>query len=300
MGRELVDGFPVARELFERADKALGFALSKVCFEGPIENLTRTAVAQPAILTVSTICFELWRTRTGSSTSVVAAAGHSLGEYSALVATGALSFEDAVLLVHKRGTYMQEAVPVGQGKMLAVLGIALPDLEEAVMLINSELGELVEIANINAPGQIVVAGRASSIEKLAGCLKGARTTELPVSAPFHCAMMEPAAVRLGRDLELLQINPTAVPVFANVSAKPLRQPDEIRNALHQQVCGRVRWVECMQNSVEATAADLAIEFGTGAVLQGLLKRIMPQMQRKGIDSAQALEDVTLTRHLNTI
>ena len=198
MGKALYDGAPLARDIFHQADQALGFSLSKICFEGPAEELTRTAVAQPAILTVSTICFELAKQKVGSQLNIVAAAGHSLGEYSALVAAGALTFNDAVRLVNQRGTYMQEAVPAGVGAMVAVMGATEPELEEHCHAISAELGQTVELANVNTKEQIVVAGSKSGIEALTARLSAFRTVPLAVSAPFHCSLMRPAAERLHR------------------------------------------------------------------------------------------------------
>lgn len=284
MGRELHDAFPEAAEIFRRADRALGFALSKICFEGPTEDLTRTAIAQPAILTVSTICQRLARARS-PELKIVAAAGHSLGEYSALVAAEALSFEDAVLLVHKRGSYMQDAVPAGEGTMVAVLGKEITEITSALEKIKAGVAQ---IANINAPGQIVVAGHRSAIEEFKMLMPGSKIIDLPVSAPFHCSLMKPAEVNLSRDLAALAVSPCKFPVYANFDAKPVRQPEEIRRALTAQVCGQVRWVDCMECVIRDTAPSLAIEFGAGGVLSGLLKRINPALSRASVDSSQTL------------
>jgi [acyl-carrier-protein] S-malonyltransferase len=196
MGREFFDQLPFARELFEMAGDALGFSLSEICFEGPLERLTATEIVQPAILTVSTICFQAAKQLLGDALQPAAAAGHSLGEYSALVAAGALDFCDAVRLVHKRGRYMQAAVPAGEGKMMAVLGKDPAELEETI----AKIAGTVQIANINAPGQIVVSGAAAAVDALKSQLPGTKMIELTVSAPFHCALMEPAqrSLRPGR------------------------------------------------------------------------------------------------------
>ncbi|NDC37681.1 MAG: [acyl-carrier-protein] S-malonyltransferase, partial [Proteobacteria bacterium] len=239
MGKDLAERSEIARDLFSRADKALGFPLSAICFDGPAERLTSTEIAQPAILTVSVICFEMARAALGNKLSVCTAAGHSLGEYSALVAAGALRFEDAVVLVNKRGRYMQSAVPAGVGKMIAVLGKEVRELESAIAQVGSGV---VDIANINAPGQIVVSGKREAVDAFMAELGNAKVIELQVSAPFHCALMEPAATELARDLDEVEILPVNFPVISNVTANPVKTPAEIRDALKRQVCGRVRWV----------------------------------------------------------
>lgn len=290
MGKELFESSELAREIFARADKALGFALSSICFDGPTERLTETEIAQPAILTVSTICFELAKQKFGASLSVVAAAGHSLGEYSALVAAGAVRFEDAVVLVHKRGRYMQNAVPLGMGRMVAVLGKEVPELEAAISKVTTGV---VDIANVNAPGQIVVSGSREGIEQFIGILGSAKVIELQVSAPFHCRLMEPAAIELAKDLDAVEITSGNFPVIANVKAAPLNAPVDIRQALKQQVCGRVRWVESMENAVKEFSPTMAVEFGNGNVLSGLLKRINPSLARFECGSLSALDKLPI-------
>ena len=270
MGKELYDQEPLARELFKQADEALGFSLSSICFEGPASELSRTEITQPAILTVSTICFRLMEKTIGRPLNLTVAAGHSLGEYSALVAAGALEFEDAVRLVNKRGKYMQEAVPVGVGKMVAVLGKEQSEIEAALQGISDGVAT---IANINAPGQIVVAGHAKAVDQFLAQLGTAKSVELPVSAPFHTPLMEPAAVRLHEDLATVKINAAKFPVISNYFARPLTEAEHIREALSLQVCGTVRWVECMQQARSIFNPALAVEFGQGSVLSGLLKRI---------------------------
>ncbi len=289
MGRDLVASSSVAAELFALADKALGFSLSSICFDGPADKLTSTAVAQPAILTVSTICFEL--ARQNANFELATAAGHSLGEYSALVAAGALKFEDAVVLVNKRGRYMQEAVPAGQGKMVAVLGKEVAELEAALAKVTSGVAE---IANVNSPGQIVVAGAARAIDEFLSHLGAAKAVPLPVSAPFHCALMKPAEENLAKDLKTLNISSPRFPVFSNFLASPLTEPEQIRDALRRQVCGRVRWVECMEKAVQSFSPGMAIEFGPGNVLTGLLKRIRPEVKRLNVNNAESLKTFTIT------
>ncbi len=279
MGKNLVDSSDLAREYFAVADKALGFSLSELCFNGPADKLTETAIAQPAILTVSVICYELAK-RKYPDLNLVAAAGHSLGEYSALVAAGALDFKDAVQLVNKRGQYMQEAVPVGVGKMVAVLGKEPAEHEAALSKVSSGIAQ---IANINAPGQIVVAGKKEAVDEFILHLGKAKVMELQVSAPFHCALMEPAAKRLASDLKLTSFSNTKFPVYANFTAQPVQSAEEIKDSLEKQVCGRVRWVECMQNAIKECAPTVAVEFGAGEVLSGMLKRIAPEMARESLE-----------------
>ena len=221
MGKSLYEQFPLAQELFKEADDALGFSLSTICFDGPLEKLTLTEVTQPAILTVSTVCFRLWQEHTGGQHSVVGAACHSLGEYSALVAAGAISFRDAVQLVHKRGKYMQEAVPVGTGRMVAVLGKEVADIEAALPTDESKIAQ---IANINAPGQVVVAGSVDGVQAFLDNLGAAKTVELTVSAPFHCALMKPAEDKLREDLANIMITKPSFPVFQNYTAEASNDP----------------------------------------------------------------------------
>lgn len=277
MGKDLAAQNPLARELFERADAALDLPLSQICFEGPAEKLTLTEIAQPAILTVSTIAYTVWRTSSPPPPErVVVAAGHSLGEYSALVAAEALSFEDAVRLVHRRGRYMQEAVPVGSGKMVAVLGKEVSEIEDALSRVTDGVAE---IANINAPGQIVVAGSVDGIQQFQAVLTGARVVELQVSAPFHCSLMRPAEERLRHDLAETAIRPPTFPVYQNFTAASSTDPATIRENLARQVCGRVRWVECVKNALTSCTPQASREFGAGTVLTGLMKRIEPGVTR---------------------
>ena len=285
MGKELAQHSRSAKEMLEQADLVLGFKLSEICFNGPDEKLLQTEIVQPAILTVSSICFELFKSSAGYS-GLQAAAGHSLGEYSALVAAGAIEFTDAVLLVHKRGKYMQAAVPQGAGKMLAVLGKEVEEIESLL----SEVDGIAEIANINAPGQIVISGAAAAMEQAKEKLADTRVIELAVSAPFHCSLMKPAAEKLALDLDQLPIKPANFPVFANVSAQPLQEPEEIRQALKDQVCGKVRWVESMERALTDYPGAEMIEFGAGGVLIGLMKRINKEVLRHNISTMADLDD----------
>jgi [acyl-carrier-protein] S-malonyltransferase len=280
MGKELYAASPTAQRYFNEANEALGFSLSDICFEGPEAKLTETAIAQPAILTVSALCYALAR-ENAPQLPVVAAAGHSLGEYSALVAAKAISFQDAVLLVHKRGTYMQEAVPVGVGKMVAVLGKEMSDINAALEKVTVGVAE---VANDNAPGQIVVAGNAEGIKAFVENLPGAKVIELQVSAPFHCSLMKRAQERLALDIAKLSIKAPAFPIYQNVTAQAVIDPEVIRANLISQVCGQVRWVACMQRAIAETSPALTVEFGAGNVLSGLMKRIAPTITRKTVGS----------------
>jgi [acyl-carrier-protein] S-malonyltransferase len=276
MGRDFAQASDSARETFALADRILGYPLGRLCFEGPDADLQLTANAQPAILTVSVIAARLLAEK---GVRPAAVAGHSLGEYSALVAAGALSFEDAVLAVHKRGRYMQEAVPVGVGAMAALIGIEIEAAGE-VCAAASTGGLMVSVANDNAPGQVVVAGHVEAVDRAIALAKekGARRAmRLPVSAPFHCSLMEPARQRLAADLEAIPFKDPAIPVVTNVDAREIRTGAEARAALVRQVTARVRWTESMRRMKEM-GITAAIEAGPGQVLAGLMKRIEPGVQ----------------------
>lgn len=289
MGRQLFEQYDVAKELFAKADEALGLPLSEICFEGPAEKLTLTEITQPAILTVSTICFRLAQAQPQARAhSIVAAAGHSLGEYSALVAAESISFEDAVRLVNKRGRYMQEAVPVGTGRMVAILGKEVSEIQAAI---DANDAGVAEIANINAPGQIVVAGSVAGVAGFVEQLGTAKVIDLPVSAPFHCSLMKPAEERLRKDLATIEIKPPAFPVYQNFTASCTSDPEQIRENLALQVCGRVRWVECVENALKESLPEAAWEYGAGNVLTGLVKRINSGVARVNIDSPDSLASV---------
>jgi [acyl-carrier-protein] S-malonyltransferase len=284
MGRAAAEAFPAARQVFERADRALDLPLTRTCFEGPEEALKLTATTQPAILATSIALLEALRAaapRLGSQ--VACAAGHSLGEYSALVASGALTLEDAVRIVRRRGEYMQEAVPVGEGAMAAVLGAPLASVEALCRA--AAQGDVLSPANLNAPDQIVVAGSAAAVRRLAPLAKehGARRViELPVSAPFHCALMRPAQERLAVDLETLAIRDAGFPIVTNVSARPESRAANLRGALAAQVTAPVRWVETVEH-LAAAGVDLLIEVGPGKVLSGLVKRIAPGLRTLNVE-----------------
>ncbi len=276
MGRALSTHSEVVRGLFSQADRALGYPLSRLCFEGPEEELRLTANAQPAILTVSVAAAVVLKTR---GVRIGAVAGHSLGEYSALVAAGSIGFEEAVVAVHRRGRYMQEAVPVGQGTMAALLGLEMDTVEEVCAEATSGPESLVEVANDNAPGQIVVAGhtdaarRAMEIARQRGAK---RAVALSVSAPFHCSLMKPARDRLEKDLIAMTFEDLEVPLVTNVEAREIQSGAEARYALIRQVTSRVRWTESVRRLV-ALGFRNAIESGPGQVLAGLVRRIDPSL-----------------------
>lgn len=270
MGRDLAERFPSARAVFDAADRALGFALSKLCFEGPADQLQLTANTQPAVLTVSVAAAEVLLDR-GIRPSFVA--GHSLGEYSALVAARSLSFADAVQLVRKRGQYMQEAVPVGQGAMAALLGIDSTAIEDLCR--DAAQGQVVSAANLNSPGQIVIAGHTAAVARAAELAKarGARRAiMLNVSAPFHCALMKPAQERLAHDLDALFIADPEIPLVSNVDAQPVRRAAMVRETLKRQVTSAVRWEESMR-LIRSEGVEVFVEMGPGKVLSGLMRQI---------------------------
>ncbi|MGZ5468291.1 MAG: ACP S-malonyltransferase [Candidatus Aminicenantales bacterium] len=263
MGRDLFDRSPEARALFEKADGALGFSLSKICFEGPEEDLRLTQNTQPALLVVSTAaCRNLGR-------DPVVAAGHSVGEYSALVAAGCLRFEDAVVLVHKRGRYMQDAVSVGAGGMAAVLGV--PGDEVARRLGEVRAG-IVEIANWNSDDQIVISGEKPAVEEALALIKAPRSVMLPVSAPFHSRLMKPAEEKLAADLDAVAFADPRFPIITNVDARLIRTGAEAREALKRQVSRAVLWTKSMA-VMRDLGIDACVECGPGKVLAGLVKRI---------------------------
>ena len=287
MGKDLCDVFPIAKEMFKKADEALGYSISDMCFNGPEESLKLTSNTQPAILTVSVICNELLKQQ-GLVPEIVA--GHSLGEYSALVAAGALSFEDAVLLVHKRGTYMQEAVPVGEGAMAAVLGLDRQKVVDICASVSND-GGCVQAVNFNCPGQIVIAGKTASVEKASELLKEAgakRAVLLPVSAPFHSTLMAPAAQRLAVELDKITIRDAEIPVVANVTGKMVTDAKQIRDLLVTQADHPVMWEDCVAEMV-AFGADTFVESGPGKVLTGLTKKIVKGMNLLNVENAASLE-----------
>jgi len=263
MGREFYQRSPKAKELVERADRILGFPLSRLCFEGPEEELKLTRNTQPALLLVSTLAYSLLDREPDI------AAGHSLGEYSALVAAGVLAFEDAVLLVHKRGRYMQEAVPVGEGAMAAVIGLDLDQVREGLAQVRSGI---VEVANWNSREQIVISGHKTAVESALEILKAPRSVLLPVSAPFHSSLMKSAEERLAADLDRTEFRDPKFPVVTNVDARPIRSGAEARDALKRQVSRPVLWQASM-DALHLEGVDRFVEVGSGKVLATLIKRI---------------------------
>src|SRR5258708_17092049 len=270
MGKELADHYQIARQTFDEADEAVGFTLSQLCFEGPEDQLRLTENTQPAILTVSVAAWRVFDERGVTPTFL---AGHSLGEYSAHVAAGTLTFADAVRAVRNRGKYMQEAVPVGTGSMAAILGMT-PDAVAAVCA-DAAQGAVCEPANINSPEQIVISGHTAAVEravKLADERGAKRAKLLPVSAPFHCSLMKVAQERLLADLEGLQFSAPQVPVISNVYARPVEDARSAREALIRQVTGSVKWSESMQFLI-ARGVQTFVEVGPGKVLCGLMRQI---------------------------
>jgi [acyl-carrier-protein] S-malonyltransferase len=288
MGKALAEAFPICQQTFEEADAALGDPISRVCFEGPAEQLTLTENTQPAILTVSVAAWRLLDSR-GFAPSLVA--GHSLGEYSAHVAAGTLSFADAVRIVRRRGRYMQEAVPVGAGAMAAILGLDAERVAQACA--EAAQGEVVSPANMNAPGQVVIAGARDAVGRAgerARQLGAKRVIPLPVSAPFHCALMKPAEERLAPELRALPVVDPRVPVVANVDAQPKRDGASAIEALVRQVSMPVRW----EDSVRRLASEgvrAYVELGPGSVLSGLVRKIHREATVLNVESPEGLAAV---------
>jgi [acyl-carrier-protein] S-malonyltransferase len=288
MGLELAEAFPCARRVFEEADQAAGFALSKLCFEGPPEELQLTANTQPAILAASVAAAEVLREK-GVRADYVA--GHSLGEYSALVVAGALRLADAVELVRKRGRYMQEAVPVGQGAMAALLGVEASAIDAVCQ--EAGQGEVVSPANLNSPGQVVIAGHAGAVARaveLAKTRGARRAIMLTVSAPFHCALMQPAQERLARDLQAAEIADPQIPLVNNVDAQVVRSAAAVRDGLKRQVTGPVLWEQSI-GVLRAEGVGLFVEVGPGKVLTGLLRQIDRQAEGLHVEDIASLNGV---------
>ena len=288
MGRDLAERFPVAKQTFAEADDACGFALSKLCFEGPEYDLKLTENTQPAIMTVSVAAM---RVLAEHEVTPALAAGHSLGEWSAHVAAGTLKFADAVRAVKARGRAMQTAVPPAQGAMAAILSLDPEKVSEACAAAAEDTGLIVAPANFNSPSQTVISGAAAAVEKAAAYCKdrGARrTVMLPVSAPFHCALMQPAQQEVARVLGGLELNDPRIPVAANVSGTMVTSTDGARSALIEQVTGAVRWVDCVR-TLAGAEAQLFLEVGPGKVLCGLLKQIDPDKKSLNVEDSASLE-----------
>jgi [acyl-carrier-protein] S-malonyltransferase len=292
MGRALAESCPEARAVFEQADRSLGFALSRLCFEGPEGELQLTANTQPAILAASVAALRALEAKGAPRPAYVA--GHSLGEYSALVAAAALTLEDAVTTVRRRGEYMQEAVPPGEGTMAAVLGLDLPGVEAACA--EAAQGQVVAPANINCPGQVVIAGHAAAVERASEACKarGAkRAVKLPVSAPFHCALMKPAQDRLERDLAALSFRDPAPPLVNNVEAEVVTAAAACREGLVRQVSGAVRWQQSVERLL-ALGVTTFVEVGPGTVLCGLVRKAAKDVRVLNVEDPGSLEG-TLAR-----
>jgi [acyl-carrier-protein] S-malonyltransferase len=286
MGKDLAAASSAAAAVWAEADAALGFPLSRLCFEGPEADLGLTANTQPAVLTASVAGAAALAER-GVTPALVA--GHSLGEYSALVVAGALAFADAVRLVRRRGEFMQEAVPVGTGAMAALLGVELAVAEEACAL--AAEGEVVGVANINSPGQIVIAGHRGAVEravKVAAERGGRKSMLLPVSAPFHCALMKPAADRLAAALEGVRVAAPRIPVVRNVDGGLTTTAEEVKPFLVGQVASPVRWTDCLAR-LAREGGDVWIEVGPGRVLTGLLKRTLDGARGHAVEDAASLD-----------
>jgi [acyl-carrier-protein] S-malonyltransferase len=286
MGKDLAERYPVARQIFDEADTALGIKLSELCFEGPEDQLRLTENTQPAILTVSVAA---WRVLNESGIKPALVAGHSLGEYSAHVAAGTLSFTDAVRAVRNRGKYMQEAVPVGTGSMAAIVGMNLDTI--TALCADAAQGEVCEPANINSPDQIVISGSVAAIEravKLAEERGAKRAKMLQVSAPFHCSLMKPAEDRLAADLSALSFSAPQVPVIANVSAQPVEESAAARDALIRQVTGSVKWNESIQLLI-SRGVQTFVEVGPGKVLCGLMRQIDRTRKAVNVEDETSLQ-----------
>lgn len=285
MGKELAEKYPVARAVFDEADKALGFSISKICFEGTEEDLKLTANTQPTILTVSTAAYRVLEEK-GITPDYVA--GHSLGEYSALVAAGSLKFADAVKLVRKRGTYMQEAVPAGQGAMAAIMGVSPAVVIDACK--RAAEGEVCAPANLNSPEQTVISGNAGAVKRaveIASQLGAKRSMVLAVSAPFHSALMMPAQQKLEKDLAAIQFGDLQMPLVTNVDADTIRNGEEARSALVRQVSMPVRWEESMRLLLDE-GVNTFVEVGPGRVLTGLMRQIERSVATLNVEDEKSL------------
>jgi [acyl-carrier-protein] S-malonyltransferase len=307
MGRDLYENFPAAQAIFDEADEALGFSLSKLIFEGPEEQLKLTEHTQPAILTVSVAAARILADK---GIVPAFAAGHSLGEYSAHVAAGTLPFADAVRAVRNRGRYMQQAVPAGEGAMAAILGLSADLINDICAQVSDDMTPLpnanitspqaqafspnsavVSPANLNSPDQTVISGATAAVHRAADLCKQAgakRTVMLAVSAPFHCALMAPAQKALATDLEALVFNDPQFPIACNVDARLMTRGDEARDCLVRQVTGPVRWVECIQLLI-AEGVTRFIEVGPGKVLSGLMRQIDRSQSTLNVENSESLE-----------
>lgn len=290
MGRSLASAFPEARAVFEEADDTLGFSLSGLCFEGPEDELQLTANTQPAIVAMSVAVLRCYLARDPRPDAPAIVAGHSLGEYSALVAAGALELADALRLVRARGEAMQQAVPVGQGAMAAILGLSEEDTDSVAAQAASETGGVCQLANLNAPGQIVIAGAAGAVGRaveLAAERGARRAIPLPVSAPFHCALMAPARAAMEPLIRDVPMTDPEVPVVCNVDATEVTTAAAARDALVRQIDGPVRWSESVA-LMAASGVEKLVEIGPGKVLSGLARRIERRLKVQAIAEPEDL------------
>jgi len=291
MGRDLAHEYATARQVFDEADDALGFAISKICFYGPEDELTLTQNTQPAILTNSVAVLRTLEAERGLSFDIVA--GHSLGEWTALVAAGALSVSDAVRLVHLRGKAMQQAVPPGAGAMAAIMGLELPAVEKVCAEAAGD--DVCSPANLNGGGQIVISGSAAAIERAVAVAKAAgarRAVLLSVSAPFHCALMQPAADAVAEALEPIEIGDLKVPVVANVDARPNDFKARVKQLLVDQVTGAVRWEESVRALVDR-GVTRGLELGSGSVLRGLMRRVAKDIDVTTVGEPHEIKQVEI-------
>ena len=287
MLQDLYNAYPIVKQRFEEADDALGYSITKLCFEGPDTELVKTANTQPAILTASVACYEVLKEQ-GFTPDIVG--GHSLGEYSALVAAGVLNFKDAVYVVHKRGQYMQEAVPLGKGAMAAILALPREQVVEICEEVSASVGS-VQAVNFNCPGQIVIAGETAAVEAAAEKMKEAgakRAVMLPVSAPFHSRLMGPAALRLKEELDKIQVSDAQIPVVANVTGKILTNANDIKESLVTQAANPVLWEDCVAEMVNFGVTRF-VEVGPGKVLTGFTKKINKDMELANVEDIASLE-----------
>ena len=288
MCKDFYDNYACAKKVFAEADDALGFSITKMCFEGPEEELRLTKYTQPAILTCSVAALAVMR-ELGLESE--AAGGHSLGEYSALVAADVMRLQDAVVAVHKRGEFMQEAVPVGEGAMAAVIGLTPDEIVAVCQNVEAECGEAVQAVNFNCPGQVVIAGATKAVDKAAEALKAAgakRAILLPVSAPFHSTLMNPAAERLKEVLDKIEFRDAKFPVFANVTAEPVVKAEEIRALLVKQAASPVKWEMSMHRMIK-DGFDTFVEVGPGKVLTGFTRKIDRTMNALNVEDMASLE-----------
>ena len=286
MLKDLYEAYPIVRERFAQADEALGYSISQLCFEGPDTELVKTANTQPAILTASVACYEILKEK-GFTPDIVG--GHSLGEYSALVAAGVLDFKDAVYVVHKRGEYMQEAVPLGEGAMAAILALPREEVVRICGEVNDTVGS-VQAVNFNCPGQIVIAGATKAVEVAAEKMKEAgakRAVMLPVSAPFHSRLMEPAAKRLQEELDKIEVKNAQIPVVANITGEILKDGATIKEALVTQAAAPVLWEDCVATMVDFGVTRF-VEVGPGKVLTGFTKKINKAMELTNVEDEASL------------